>query len=144
MWRFIRSLVGISFVLLACGLTLHAQSVPAGQDPSIRPDVISRVTKVKGLKLVSTSSLLPPTDAECRIDTGLPCYSPQEIRNAYRLTALLDAGYTGAGQTIIIIDSFGSPTIQEDLSTFDAGYGLPAPPSFTVLAPLGTVSFDPS
>jgi subtilase family serine protease len=60
------------------------------------------------------------------------------------LTPLLNAGYTGAGQTIIIIDSFGSPTIANDLSTFDAGYGLPAPPSFTVLAPLGTVPFDPS
>ena len=145
MWRFIRSVVGISFVFLPCVLAMRAPAAAAGQGvQNERPDVISRVTKVKGLKLVSTSSLLPPTDAECRIDTGIPCYSPQEIRNAYRLTALLDAGYTGAGQTIIIIDSFGSPTIQQDLSTFDAGYGLPAPPSFAVLAPLGTVSFDPS
>ena len=145
MWRFIRSVVGISFVLLPCVLAMQAPSAfPAQEAPNKRPEVISRVTKVKGLKLVSTSSLLPPTDAECRIDTGIPCYSPQEIRNAYGLTALLDAGYTGAGQTIIIIDSFGSPTIQQDLSTFDAGYGLPEPPSFTVLAPLGTVLFDPS
>src|SRR5208282_6742149 len=43
-----------------------------------------------------------------------------------------------------IIDSFGSPTIEQDLSTFDAGYGLPDPPSFTVLAPLGSVTFDPT
>jgi subtilase family serine protease len=57
---------------------------------------------------------------------------------------VLEAGYTGAGQTIIIIDSFGSPTITNDLSTFDAGYGLPEPPSFTVLSPLGSVPFDPS
>jgi subtilase family serine protease len=60
------------------------------------------------------------------------------------LTPLLEAGYSGAGQTIIIIDSFGSPTIADDLRTFDTGYGLPDPPSFTVLAPLGTVPFDPS
>jgi subtilase family serine protease len=57
---------------------------------------------------------------------------------------LLNAGYTGAGQTIIIVDSFGSPTIEHDLSTFDAGYGLPDPPSFEVLAPLGSVPFDPT
>ncbi len=145
MRRFIRSVVGICFVLLPCVLAIRAPAAPAGQGvQNERPDVISRVTKVKGLKLVSTSSLLPPTDAECRIDTGIPCYSPQEIQNAYGLTPLLNAGYDGAGQTIIIIDSFGSPTIANDLSTFDAGYGLPAPPSFTVLAPLGTVSFDPS
>jgi subtilase family serine protease len=144
MWRFVRSVVGVSFALLPCLFTVHAQSTPAGQAPSPLPDVISRVTRVKGLRLVSTSSLLPPTDSECRINAGNPCYSPQEIQNAYGLTPLLNAGYTGAGQTIIIIDSFGSPTIANDLSTFDAGYGLPAPPSFTVLAPLGTVPFDPS
>ena len=66
------------------------------------------------------------------------------MRQAYGVTPLLSAGYTGVGQTIIIIDAFGSPTIPDDLKTFDAGYGLPDPPSFTVLAPLGTVPFDPT
>lgn len=70
----------------------------------------------------------PPTDAQCRAQTGFPCYSPQEIRKAYGVTPLLDKGYTGKGQSIVIIDSFGSPTIQQDLKTFDAGYGLPDPP----------------
>jgi subtilase family serine protease len=65
---------------------------------------------------------------------GTPCYSPQEIHDAYGLTPLLNAASTGAGQTIIIIDSFGSPTIAQDLKTFDIGYALPDPPSFTVLA----------
>jgi subtilase family serine protease len=83
-------------------------------------------------------------DADCRTFIGIPCYSPQEIQNAYGLASLLNAGYTGAGETIIIIVSFGSPTILQDLKTFDADYGLPDPPSFTVLAPLGTVPFDPT
>ncbi len=87
----------------------------------------------------------PPSDATCRA-TGprLPCYSPQEIRRAYGLTDLINDGFTGAGQSIVIIDSFGSPTIANDLRVFDAGYGLPDPPSFRVLAPLGTVPFNPS
>src|SRR5258707_7824216 len=55
----------------------------------------------------------------------------------------LNAGYNGTGQTIIIIDSYGSPTIQNDLKTFDAGYGLPDPPSFQILTPLGTVPWNP-
>jgi subtilase family serine protease len=101
------------------------------------------VTKVKGLKLASTLQQAPP-DASCRINFGSPCYSPQEIRNAYGLTSLLNTGYTGTGQTIIIIDSFGSPTIAQDVQAFDAGYGLPDPPSLTVLSPLGTVPFDPT
>jgi subtilase family serine protease len=86
----------------------------------------------------------PPTDAFCRVNFNSPCYSPQEIRTAYGLNGLIDAGMVGAGQTIVIIDSYGSPTIAADLAAFDAGYGLPDPPSFTVLAPLGTVPFDPT
>jgi subtilase family serine protease len=131
---------------LALASVLSSQAQVAHPSQTARgtgSDVISRVTKVKGLKLAATS-LQAPTDAFCRISFGTPCYSPQEIRDAYGLTSVLDAGYTGSGQTIIIIDSFGSPTIAQDLQTFDAGYGLPDPPSLTVLAPLGTVPFDPT
>lgn len=70
----------------------------------------------------------PPTDAFCRVNFDSPCYSPQEMRTAYGLNGLIDAGIVGAGQTIVIIDSYGSPTIAADLAAFDAGYGLPDPP----------------
>ena len=88
----------------------------------------------------------PPTDDFCRaIFDGAPCYSPQEIQHAYGVDSLLNVGNTGAGQTIVIIDSFGSPTLASDLAAFDDGYGLPAPPSLTVLHPLGaSPAFDPS
>ena len=86
----------------------------------------------------------PPSDAQCRAKVGAPCYSPQEMRKAYGVTPLLNAGYTGKGQSIVIIDSFGSPTILHDLKTFDAGYGLPDPPSLKIVAPLGTIAFDPN
>jgi subtilase family serine protease len=85
-----------------------------------------------------------PADAYCRATFGIPCYSPQEIRHAYGVDRLVNKGYDGKGETIVIFDSYGSPTIASDLATFDAGYGLPAPPSFTILAPLGTVPFDPT
>ncbi|GAC1640602.1 MAG: hypothetical protein NVS4B12_02140 [Ktedonobacteraceae bacterium] len=85
----------------------------------------------------------PPTDAQCRAKFSFPCYSPQEIRKAYDVTPLINAGYTGKGQSIIIIDSYGSPTIRHDLQVFDQGYGLPNPPSFQILSPLGTVPFNP-
>jgi subtilase family serine protease len=86
----------------------------------------------------------PPSYADCVKTYGSPCYSPQEMRTAYGLDGLIDAGMVGAGQTIVIIDSYGSPTIAADLHVFDAGYGLPDPPSLTVLAPLGTVPWDPT
>jgi subtilase family serine protease len=86
----------------------------------------------------------PPSDASCRAGHGMPCYSPQEIRRAYGVDHLLDRGGDGTGQSIVIIDSLGSPTLAADLATFDAGYGLPAPPTLKILSPLGSVPFDPS
>jgi len=90
-----------------------------------------------------TVDIQPPDPNSCIADNGVPCYTPQQIREAYGLTPLLNAGYDGAGQTIVIIESFGSPTIESDLKVFDAAFNLPDPPSFRVLAPLGTVPFNP-
>jgi subtilase family serine protease len=104
---------------------------------------ISAAPQVRVGALVHAGSGQAPTDAFCRT-VGFVCYSPQEMRTAYGLNNLINAGMVGAGQTIILIESFGSPTIADDLRTFDADYGLPDPPSLRVLAPLGTVPFDPT
>jgi len=72
------------------------------------------------------------------------CYGPQQMWNAYDLLPVLKAGDTGKGETIAIIDSFGSPTIANDLKSFDQGYGIPDPPSFKVIAPFGTLNYNPS
>ena len=53
-----------------------------------------------------------------------------QIRTAYHLPALYAKGITGKGKTIVIVDSFGSPTIKADLATFDKKFGYPAPPKF--------------
>jgi subtilase family serine protease len=103
-------------------------------------DVSSIVPRVE----LARAGAQPPTDAQCRAAHNMPCYSPQEIRRAYGVDHLVNRGYDGKGETIVIFDSFGSPTITSDLANFDAGYGLPAPPSFRILAPLGTVPFNPS
>jgi subtilase family serine protease len=137
------SVVCFIMIVSLSALCAEAQSRAAQAPTAKTPDIVSRVTRVKGLKLIATDSQAP-TDAACLVNFGTPCYSPQQIRNAYGVTGILDAGFNGAGQTIIIIDSFGSPTIAQDLKSFDAGFGLPDPPSFTVLAPLGTVPFNPN
>ena len=94
-------------------------------------------------EIVSQDTHAAPTDTRCRKVYGVPCYSPQEMRTAYGMNGLIDSGNVGAGQTIVIIDSYGSPTIAADLKVFDAGYGLPDPPSFKILSPLGTVPWNP-
>ena len=58
-------------------------------------------------------------------------YTPAQIRHAYGIDQL---STTGAGQTIAIVDAFGSPTIQQDLNTFSARFGLP-PATLNVITP---------
>jgi hypothetical protein len=47
----------------------------------------------------------PPTNAFCLANIGVPCYGPQDIRNAYGLNGLINSGNNGAGQTIVVIES---------------------------------------
>jgi subtilase family serine protease len=82
----------------------------------------------------------PPTTAQCIAESGLACYGAPQIEQAYDMRPLYRAGLTGAGKTIIIVDAFGSPTVQQDLQTFDQAYGLPAPPSLKVITPDGPVN----
>ena len=67
------------------------------------------------------------------------CYGPDQIRQAYAIQPLLDAGITGKGRTIVIIDAFGSNTIQSDLPAFDGYFGLPDP-TLNIIEPQGTPS----
>jgi subtilase family serine protease len=80
---------------------------------------------------VSPGTTLPSGLPLCKNASlgNIVCYSPAFVRTAYNFPNNLD----GTGQTIVIVDAFGSPTIEADLALFDAVFGLPAPPSFTIL-----------
>ena len=111
--------------------------------------VAATATAVVGVQPASIRSQLasrtqPPTQAQCVAAFTVPCYDPPQIQTAYNESPLFGRGITGAGETIVIVDSFGSPTIQSDLATFDAQFGLPAPPSFKIIQPAGPVPpWDP-
>ena len=87
----------------------------------------------------------PPTTADCETDMGIACYQPFQLQQAYDMNPLYQAGLTGRGKTIVLVDSYGSPTIQTDLATFDQETNLPAPPSFRIIQPAGAVPpYDPT
>src|SRR5690242_3375688 len=81
----------------------------------------------------------PPTTADCEHLFHIACYSPVQIQQAYGISTLIAQRVTGKGQTIVIVDSFGSPTIAHDLRVFDTTYQLPAPPALTIIQPAGKV-----
>jgi subtilase family serine protease len=86
----------------------------------------------------------PTTTAYCEATFGIACYEPFQLQRAYDLAPLFSHGIEGQGQTIVIVDAFGSPSIASDLKTFDAAFGLPNPPSFRVITPEGPITTNPS
>jgi subtilase family serine protease len=86
-----------------------------------------------------------PTTADCQMALAINCYSPNQLEQAYGMNSLFNEGLNGSGRTIVIVDSFGSPTIQNDLASFDQEFGIAAPPSLDVIQPDGPVpTFDPT
>ncbi len=86
----------------------------------------------------------PPTTAECEAKYGVACYQPFQLQRAYNLAPLFSKGIEGQGETIVIVDAFGSPSIASDLQTFDSELGLPNPPSFQVITPEGPITTTPT
>ena len=77
----------------------------------------------------------------CQVTNPAGCYGPTQIRAAYGIDKLAKHGLDGKGRTIVIVDSFQSPTIAHDLATFDALFGLPDP-KLNIIAPDGLTPFD--
>jgi len=71
------------------------------------------------------------------------CFGPAQLRAAYDIQPLIDAGVDGRGTTIVIIDAFSSPTLMSDVSAFDSAWGLPAA-NLDVVNPDGSPPFDAS
>jgi subtilase family serine protease len=89
------------------------------------------------------SSIPADTTFSCQLTTPAQCYGPNQIRAAYGVDQLANHGLNGAGRTIVIVDAFQSPTITQDLATFDSVFGLPAP-KLNIIAPDGLTPFDQS
>lgn len=128
----------ITLVAIAAMLVLLPNAVGGA---SAMAAVISPISVLihPGIMQVSRAEAGPPTTAYCEKTYHIACYQPGQIQQAYDLAPLFNQGITGTGQTIIIVDSFGSPTIAKDLKTFDDTFGLPAPPSLRVIQPAGPV-----
>ena len=71
------------------------------------------------------------------------CYTPAQMAAAYGVDQLHAEGITGAGQTIVIVDSYGSPTALSDLQFFSTTFGLPAP-NLTIVYPNGKPTYSNS
>jgi subtilase family serine protease len=141
----------VSAVVGAFALTASAAVVFAGTAVSASAGTTAthaskaQGSLVPGLLHAGHATSQPPTTADCETAFQVACYEPGQIQTAYNLQPLYQRGVTGRGRTIVIVDSFGSPTIRNDLAVFDKTFNLPAPPSFKIIQPAGAVPpYDPN
>jgi subtilase family serine protease len=129
-------LILLLFVISACApLTGNSNSGSATPvpkktsqpkvDPTLTPD--------------NTAADICPAD----LSASPNCQTPHSLRVAYGVQSLTRRGFTGKGQTVVDIVSFGSPTLQADMDTFDRQFGLP-PITLKVIAPLNEKPYDPN
>ena len=114
---------------------------PAAAAPAQHQGIQLR-TGLNGTTVI-TGIPAPLTTSECLAGFGIHCYSPLQLRVAYHLKPLYQSGITGAGRTIVIVDSFGSPTIRHDLRKFDEQWGLP-PADLRIVQTGPIPPFDPN
>ncbi len=130
--RRILPLLAIILLLSAC-----APFASNNLDPFASSTSKSKATKTVVPAPTPTSAAI----AVCPDALGTDCLTPYDLRVAYSVQSLIEHGYTGKGQTIVDIVSYGSPTLQQDMDTFDQQFGLP-PITIKVLSPLGAQPVD--
>lgn len=108
--------------VIAAATPAAAAPADRGMEVHIRPPLLRAPLS----RSVVTPSLTP---AGCLALTGgtVACQTPESIRAAYSIPLTVNGELAGIGQTVAVVDAYGSPTVREDLATFSAAFGLPAP-----------------
>ena len=122
-------LTGLVTGAAAAGPAVVRAAAPATPAVAIQPDIVHLHGALHG----------PPSTAFCERNFKIACYTAKQIQRAFNLGPLYAHGTTGKGETIVIVDSYGSPTVAHDLAVFDKGSHLPAPPKLTIIQPAGKV-----
>jgi len=130
----------------AAGSAALLASVPAAAAPAISlgsvlpqaaqaPDSAFSATAAGAL---GTACARPAPDN--RVSTTIHCSTPDMIRGFYGLPPLTPQSNEGAGQTIVLVDSYGSPTAVEDVNFFAQTFHGPTPDVDTAF-PLGSPDY---
>jgi len=132
--RFLAVLV-LCLLLVACA----AQSVDVGGGQSKTTNVTSTTPSLQATETGNAKD-----NGVCPIELkDIPtCLTPRTLRMAYGIQQLIDQGFTGKGQTVIDIVSFGSPTLKQDMEKFNQQFGLP-PLDLQIISPLNVPEYDP-
>jgi subtilase family serine protease len=135
--------VALAAALTACSSNSATQPfLPGNETASEHEPVPQEMLRPEVLRVASTMHRLcaksAPGHAQCQaIFGGVPissaatsclhhpgCYGPSDLQAAYGISAA--AAHNGIGQTVAIVDAYGYPGVQKDLSRYRAFFHLPA------------------
>jgi subtilase family serine protease len=119
--------IGSRVLPFAAAASLFALAAPAAPAAVQHTGGARAVPTLGGPVLNSKAHPSPLSTSDCLKTIGIRCYTPLQYYTAYDLGPLYHRGVTGSGRTIVIVDSFGSPTIARDIKVFDKQFGLPNP-----------------
>ena len=106
--------------------------------------LLSSYAKISAPKVAYAGKTLNAVQFACQQpNSQFRCFTPMQMEHAYNALSLYSHGTSGQGQTIVIMDFSQSPTIAQDLHSFDKLFGLPDP-TLNVIAPNGTDPADPN
>ena len=143
-----RQRVGIvRYLAVSASLAAMAALAVTGAHQPAQPGQAGPAGRLPASKLAATVSVFPMLRVPTMRPMSKPSggYTPAQIRAAYSLNPLLHKGVDGTGESIVIVDSFGSPTIRHDLKVFDRQFRLPSPRSLMIIHPAGPIpAFKPT
>jgi subtilase family serine protease len=122
--------IAVAAVTGLLGLPAAAPAPHAAPAPRTVTALARSTTPVPALSgpiLIGKQLPAPLSTTDCQTQFGISCYTPVQYRAAYDLNPLYSHAVTGRGKTIVIVDSYGSPTIQNDIKVFDAQFRFPDP-----------------
>src|SRR5882724_8056833 len=134
----------LSSLLFICLLTACNSTATQGSQNKATTTTSATVAPTEVPTIAPTVAQSNPADDICPspLSEQQGCLTPHEMRVAYGVESLYEQGYTGKGQTIIDIVSFGSPTLRQDTDAFDLQFGLPAV-NLDIISPLNVPEYDP-
>ncbi len=134
-----RKATGLAAGAAALALGVIAAAAPTGSAAAKAATAGPQAIVVKSGMIHPVGGMSTPSQANCVGAGYYHCLTPEQVETAYNLGPLFQHGVTGKGETIVIVDSCGSPTIMKDRGVFDRQFQLPAPPSLRSIAPAGKI-----
>jgi len=134
---------GRIFSLLALCLLLLTACVSTGGAGGTGNTTPTSVATSPARSSTGTPSSTVADTCPAPLNNNPGCFTPHAMRVAYGVEPLIQKGFTGKGQTVIDIVSFGSPTLQTDVDSFSQQFGLPHV-NIQVIAPLNEKEYDPN